>query len=163
MQLNQFSHLTKSQSEQITELQRIHLLPKDFTQLPFQVLAQDIFQRLFPEAHSQSTQSGQLSLLQATTELNLTAYLETIDTSFDQVVFYNVALQLLGFEMTTDFELDQPTAFMTATKLPFIDQAAFDQTTFIEALYLLLTTRSQTGLLYLDQLANRGFFCRLAK
>ncbi len=158
MQLNQFSRLTKSQSEQITELQRIHLLPKDFTQLPFQVLAQDIFQRLFPEAHSQSTQSGQLSLLQATTELNLTAYLETIDTSFDQVVFYNVALQLLGFEMTTDFELDQPTAFMAATKLPFIDQAAFDQTAFIEALYLLLTTRSQTGLLYLDQLANRGFF-----
>ncbi len=56
MQLNQFSRLTKSQSEQITELQRIHLLPKDFTQLPFQVLAQDIFQRLFPEAHSQSTE-----------------------------------------------------------------------------------------------------------
>ena len=55
MQLNQFARLTKSQSEQITELQRIHLLPKDFTQLPFQVLAQDIFQRLFPEAHSQST------------------------------------------------------------------------------------------------------------
>lgn len=158
MQLNQFARLTKSQSEQITELQRIHLLPKDFAQLSFQKLAQTIFQRLFPEARSQSTRIRQLSLLQATAELNLAAYLETINTSFDQVVFYNVALQLLGFEVTTDFALDQPIAFMTATKLPFINQVAFDQPTFIQALYLLLTTRSQNGLLYLDQLANRGFF-----
>lgn len=34
--------------------------------------------------------------------------------------FYNVALQLLGFEALLDFDLSDPMLFMTVTKLPSV-------------------------------------------
>ena len=157
MKLNQFGRLTMPLSAQITELKRIHLLDADFESQNVQALATTIFSRFFPEAHSQTSQTEALSRLQATAKLNLAEYLTTISTTFDQRTFYNIALQLLGFEVGQDFQLNHPRKTMAAIKIPYLDQPTFNRDQFLEAIYLLLTTRSQNGLLMLDQLANRGF------
>ena len=158
MKLNQFGRLTMPIPAQITELKRIQLLPADFADDSLSALATTIFSRFFPEAHSKTSQHEALGQIQATAKLDLAAYLSSITTTIDQRTFYNVALQLLGFEVEQDFKLNHPRRFMASVKIPYIDQPTFNRDQFLEAIYLLLNTRSQTGLLLIDQLANRGFF-----
>ncbi len=163
MKLNQFARLTTTYSEQIKALQRIKLLDEGYEALSVQALAQQIFARFFPEAHSKTAQNEQMQKIQATASLNLADYLADISTSFDQRTFYNIALQLLGFKVTTDFQFNHPRRFMAKVGIPYVDQPVLTQELFLEAVYLLLTTRSQNGLLYLDCLANRGFFAHWQK
>lgn len=71
--------------------------------------------------------------------------------------FYNVALQLLGFEAFSDFDLSDPISFMTATKLPSVAHDLLHTADLLQASYLLLTTRTKHLVSFLDDLANRGF------
>ena len=60
MKLNQFARLTTTYSEQIKALQRIKLLDEGYEALSVQALAQQIFARFFPEAHSKTAQNEQM-------------------------------------------------------------------------------------------------------
>ncbi len=101
--------------------------------------------------------------LMATPTLN--AYDYTIQKSaVTKTAFYNVALQLLGFQVGLDFELDHPFEKMAELKLPVIesdDPLTRDQ--LVTAWYRLLNTRTKFGQTLIDYLAGQGYYAQFSQ
>ncbi|MHA3066336.1 Xaa-Pro dipeptidyl-peptidase [Lacticaseibacillus saniviri] len=156
MKLNQFARLTPDLETQRQELAAIGLLGQsknDFTRC-----LQIVYPKLFPEAYSPAAQQQALATVAVNEEQDLKQWLQTNPTRMTQVEFYTVALQLLGFEADTTVDLAEPIAFMEQVKLPHLDRDIETTNDFVEAIYLLLNTRTPKLVNYLDDLANRGFF-----
>ncbi|ARY91693.1 MULTISPECIES: Xaa-Pro dipeptidyl-peptidase [Lacticaseibacillus] len=156
MKLNQFARLTPEFSQQLTELARIGL-PAD-PKGDFADTAAAMYAAFFPEAYQPAAKQDKFAQIAVDSRQNLTEWLASGPTQMTRQNFYNVALQLLGFEAFTDFDLADPLTFMAATKLPSIDHDLLDTEDFLKASYLLLMTRTKHLVNFLDDLANRGFF-----
>jgi len=161
MKLNQFARLDPDLTTKREELAKIGLIGP--SELSLTRCIQRVYPKLFPEAYSASAKQEAMAAIAVTADLDLASWLRTEPTTITRAQFYTVALQLLGFEADTDFDLDQPQAFMDKTKLPYVaaDIATTDE--FVEAIYLLLNTRTPKLVNYLDDLANRGFFKQFHK
>lgn len=90
--------------------------------------------------------------------MNLAEFLETNFVQITNSQFNNIALQLIGFDPITEYEINDPIKFMKATKLPYINDDITDIQQSLEALYLLLNMITKKLVTYLDYLANMGFF-----
>ena len=156
MKLNQFARLTPDFKVQVAELKQIGLQadPDD----TFSQSATDLFNAFFPEAYTLAAKKDKLAQVAVNMDQTLAAWLAKKPSKMTRRDFYNVALQLLGFEAFTDFDLNDPFKMMTATKLPSLDHDLTSTADLLKAVYLLLNTRTKHLVSYLDDLANRGFF-----
>lgn len=156
MKLNQYARLTPEWATQAKELTAIGL---DATlDRPFVTVVATTYAKLLPTADTPEAVVDQAAQLAATPELTLADLIATEPTRLSRQTFYNVALQLLGFEATQDFALTDPLTFMAQTQLPTVAQDLTTPQAFLQAIYLLLTTRTKHLVTLLDDLANRGFF-----
>ncbi|MFC6170601.1 Xaa-Pro dipeptidyl-peptidase [Loigolactobacillus jiayinensis] len=157
MKFNQFAQIHVDTEQALTELQAIGLFAATATTAPLATNFAHFLRCCFPEAITETSQNEALAKLVLDEQLTVSAFLAQ-PTALTATQFYNVALQLLGFEVGTEFQLADPIAFMKTSHLAFNVATPLDNTTLLTDIYLLLTTHTKLGLTYLDDLANRGFF-----
>ncbi|KRL12920.1 Xaa-Pro dipeptidyl-peptidase [Schleiferilactobacillus perolens] len=158
MKFNQFGRLTPDLTNQISELESIHFLPRNWNQqAPADLLAY-LFSRCFPEVHENSEVQDREHRILVDAHTSLADLLAGQPTSIRRTEFYTAALQLLGFVVADDFpDLDSLGA-MAKWQLPTIEADPIKGTDLVAAFYLLLNTRGKNGQTFLDILTSRGFF-----
>lgn len=156
MKLNQFARITADPATQYRELAAIGL-PAD-PAADFFATIQATYAKLFPVATSPQAIADAQAAIAVDDYDTLATWLQTPQPTMTRREFYNIGLQLLGFEAFTDFQLTAPLTFMAQTKLPVVAQDLIHTADFLQAIYLLLTTRTKHLVTLLDDLANRGFF-----
>lgn len=154
MKLNQFARLNPSFSIKKQELYDIGFQIEG----TFQEIVRNNFYRLFPMANTVTTKKQFQAEIIFSNEMNLAEFLETDFVQITNSQFNNIALQLIGFDPITEYDINDPIKFMKATKLPYINDDITDIQQFLEALYLLLSMRTKKLVTYLDYIANMGFF-----
>lgn len=157
MKVNQFAQFKVTPEQRMVELQRIGLFSPAAKQQAMSANFAHFLRQCFPEAHSTTAKQEAIANLMLTTDQSVAAYLAA-PSPLTPAQFYNVGLQLLGYEAGSDFSLTDPLAFMRQSQLAFTTTPLSDNDALFAAIYLLLTTHTKLGLTYLDDLANRGFF-----
>lgn len=153
---NQFAHIATPDSQKIAELEGIgYLTPEMLASKNLAEVWRELIIRAFPQALTASSQSEKLAALLADKNTNLLTY--TDQGKFSVTAFYNVALQLLEFLPTIDFDFSNPLDAMKKINLPYIDNIS-TTTALFSAWYELLCTHTKNGQLLLDNLATQGFF-----
>ena len=155
MKINQFAHLKVDHQQKINELQKINFLDADSHALPLNDLYLHFLRRALIEAQSSSAFDQKLHALLATTDQDLKDYLDHHQLTLE--VFYTVAMQLLGFEVNDDFEIEHLFKKMDDLHVFHHDQLN-DAADLIDAWYDLLCTHGKGGRTYLDLLAAKGYF-----
>lgn len=155
MKINQFAHLKVDHQQKITELQKINFLDADSESLSLNDLYLHFLQCAFVEQQSTSSFNQRLHALLATSDQDLKDYLDNHQLNLP--VFYTVAMQLLGFEIHDDFEIDH--LFETMDELHLFHHHQLNNIhNLIDAWYDLLCTHGKGGRTYLDLLAANGYF-----
>lgn len=155
MKINQFAHLKVDHQQKITELQKINFLDADSESLSLNDLYLHFLQCAFVEQKSTSSFNQRLHALLATSDQDLKDYLDNHQLNLP--VFYTVAMQLLGFEIHDDFEIDHLFEKMDELHL-FHHHKLNNIHNLIDAWYDLLCTHGKGGRTYLDLLAASGYF-----
>lgn len=155
MKINQFAHLKVDHQQKINELQKINFLDADSHALPLNDLYLHFLRRALIEAQSSSAFDQKLHALLATSDQDLRDYLDHHQLTLE--VFYTVAMQLLGFEVNDDFEIDHLFEKMDEYQLLHHNQLE-NNSDLIDAWYDLLCTFGKGGRTYLDMLAANGYF-----
>lgn len=159
MKINQFAYVPTDHHQIVKELADVHFLTAKTSKMADAVmLYRQFLLKFFIETQSLSTRIQKVSNLMATPDENAYQY-TTTESKVSKTAFYNVALQLLGFEVDLDFKLTDPLTTMNALKLPIADvddQLSRDQV--IDAWYRLLNTRTKYGQTLIDFLAGQGYY-----
>ena len=169
MKNHQFAIQPVSYPQIIKELKLIHFYESDFKQLqPAQIFKTLLF-KAFVTSKSHSLKIQHLKNLMATPNESAFQYLNN-HHQITVNVFYNVALQLLHFEVHLDFELNKPLVAMRKIKLPFVNsqklpikqlvKQKLSTKGLLKAWYLLLNTHTKLGQTYLDDLASDGYLAQ---
>jgi X-Pro dipeptidyl-peptidase len=156
MHIQQFAQVNTSFAAQQQELQALHLIPSDYQSLSLADLSQAVFDKLFPETNSPTTLQATHNHYLVTASQNLGTFLQT--SNWNLTRFNTVALQLLQFEVGTDFELDQTEQFIHKVGLDLLMTPLVTPQDFLQHVYTLLTVHTKFGITYLDDLTNRGYF-----
>ncbi|WP_407891306.1 Xaa-Pro dipeptidyl-peptidase [Lacticaseibacillus sp. N501-2] len=155
MKLNQYGRLTPDLATQLHELNQIGFNAD--ADLPFAQSVTHNYRLLFPEALNATQQAQALTTIALDDHQTLATWLASTPTQMTRTQFYAVALQLLGFK--PEFKtLNTAISQMQAAQLPVVKADLTTTTAWLEALYLLLNTRTPKLVTYLDDLANRGFY-----
>lgn len=157
LKINQFAQIHVDAEQALAELQTIGLFTVGATKKPLATNLAHFLHSCFPEAATKSGQDEAIAKLLLDGQTTVSDFLAA-PTALSAAQFYNLALQLLGFEVGTDFDLADPLKFMRTSQLAFDATDPVDNTTLLTNIYLLLTTHTKLGLTFLDDLANRGFF-----
>lgn len=159
MKINQFAYVPTTHDQIVTELTDIRFLTARTSKIADPVmLFRQFLLKFYLEKQGLSTRVQKVSNLMATPELNAYEY-TTSQESVTKLAFYNVGLQLLGFEVGLDFTLDEPLATMKKLKLPIADvPTTLDRNHLIDAWYKLLNTRTKFGQTLIDFLAGQGYY-----
>ena len=158
MKYNQYGYVETSTKDQIKELEIINFLPQNWQGLSIKDLFANLVGKIIVEAKTAKAKQIKLGEFAANDREELTTYLNAKPQTISQKVFYNVALQLLGYHVGYDYDLNDPLNLMKRNALPFISEAEFDQDTLIKAFYRLLNTRSKNGQTLIDVMAGKGYF-----
>lgn len=156
MHIQQFAQATTPFAVQQQELQALHLIPNHSLSLSLATLSQTIFTKLFPETNSEATTQAALDQYLVTPTQPLGRFLKTADWNLTR--FNAVALQLLHFEVGTDFQLEQPEKLIQKVGLALLMTPLKNQQDLLQHFYTLLTVHTKFGSTYLDDLTNRGYF-----
>ena len=156
MKINQFAHLEVSDQQKISELKRINFMPTDEQDLSLNELFTLFLRKALTCAHSESSFDQKLHGLVATSQIDLADFLATKQLLSAQI-FYGIAMQLLDFEVTEDFDIDDPFPKMDEYRL-FHHLVLKNKMDLIRAWYDLLCTHTKDGSTYLDELAAKGYF-----
>jgi len=144
----------------LRELEQIHFLTATNQELTsVSDLLRDFYDKSWPEYTTANVVNQQLANLMATPDVDGLDFLTQHET-VPVTVFYNLALQRLGFTPDLDFKLADPLAAMAKIQLPVAPHAGDDFTLaeLKQAWYLLLTTHTKTGQTFLDHLTTHGYF-----
>ena len=155
MKINQFARLDIDHKQKIEELKKIRFLTTNDLNLSLNKLFTQFLNRAFIEDKSKSSFDQHLHALLATNTQDLKDYLDQNQLTLE--VFYTVAMQLLGFEVTDDFEIDHLFSKMDEYQLLHHNQLE-NNSDLIDAWYDLLCTFGKGGRTYLDMLAANGYF-----
>lgn len=160
LKLYQFAHYENSRSARISELIHIEFLPDDYAQYTDSALFTYCLEKLFPAQASPQTRLEAMDRLLLNDHLTLGQFYQSKHKTLELTDFYNLVLQLLGFEVTVDFQLNTGATFIQSLALPLLKDIELiaSKNTVIDACYYLLTLRCKNGLSYLDTLANHGYF-----
>ncbi|WP_235807167.1 Xaa-Pro dipeptidyl-peptidase [Lentilactobacillus farraginis] len=162
MKINQFAYVPTSHEQIIKELADSRFLSARTQKMADPVmLYRGLLLKFFLEKkQSRAVRIQKVADLMATTNLNAYEY-TTTQSSVSRVAFYNVALQLLGFQVGLDFELDDPFTALKKFKLPVIDSDdPLTRDQLIDAWYRLLNTRTKFGQTLIDDLAGKGYYAQ---
>ncbi len=157
MKNNQFAQIKISVFQQQKELEKIGMITNDFFEQDFWVNLRTFYEHCFPESYSKTTKNQKIADILVTDLQDLSIVLQE-QRVFTGEMFYNAALQLLRFEVDSEFSLTKPFYFMDQEQLSYLAIKEFNNEALLEAIYLLLTTHTKRGQTYLDDLAARGFF-----
>jgi X-Pro dipeptidyl-peptidase len=114
----------------------------------------------FLDKQSNAVKGEKIAQLMASFEENALTYLDK-NAPLSKIAFYNIALQLLHFEVGLDFLIDNSIAKMKSLNLPIAD--VHDPMNIADvtcAWYLLLNTRTKRGSTFIDDLASQGYFAQ---
>lgn len=155
MKINQFAQSHPDLSTIKKELQLVGFKTE-------QTDAKKLFYELLKQIQINPTSSSnfqeKLNQLLATNQERLGDFFST-ETPLSAEAFYLVALQLLGFQPTVDFKIDQP--LESVIKLNLFHHETIDTTNqLIEAWYDLLNTHGKNDLTLLDSIAAKGYFTK---
>ncbi|MBU9789642.1 Xaa-Pro dipeptidyl-peptidase [Lentilactobacillus sp. G22-6] len=163
MKINQFAYVPTSHNQIIKELADVRFLTSRTSKISDPVmLFRQFLLKFYLEKQGLSTRVQKVANLMATSDLNAYDYTANEGT-LTKDAFYNVALQLLGFEVGLDFSLNDPFTTMKKLKLPTAnvsDQLSRDDV--IDAWYKLLNTRTKYGQTLIDYLAGQGYYHQFA-
>ena len=157
MKYNQYAYVKTDYPEQAKELIDINFLPRNYQEWSFSDLLAKLIKTVIVEAKSDEAKTAKLSEFAVSAELTLADFLKQNPTQIGTNQFYNVALQLLGYHVHYDYQLDNPTGFMQKQNLPVVkDINNIEKLVF--AFYRLLNTRAKNGQLLIDVMAGKGYF-----
>lgn len=163
MRNQQFAIRPTQPATALRELERIHFLTAANQKLTsVSALLRDFYDKSWPEYLTVEGVDRQLANLMATPDVDGLDFLSHHE-NVPVTVFYNLALQRLGFTPDLDFNLADPLTAMAKIQLPVADHAN-DELTLAElkqAWYLLLTTHTKDGQTFLDHLTTHGYFAPL--
>ncbi|MCH5465125.1 Xaa-Pro dipeptidyl-peptidase [Levilactobacillus tujiorum] len=163
MRNQQFAIRPTQPATALRELERIHFLTAANQKLTsVSALLRDFYDKSWPEYLTVEGVDRQLANLMATPDVDGLDFLSHHE-NVPVTVFYNLALQRLGFTPDLDFNLADPLTAMAKIQLPVADHAT-DELTLAElkqAWYLLLTTHTKDGQTFLDHLTTHGYFAPL--
>ncbi|MBZ2200447.1 Xaa-Pro dipeptidyl-peptidase [Lentilactobacillus hilgardii] len=162
LKINQFAYVPTPHHQIVKELANSRFLSARTQKMADPVmLYRALLLKFFMEKRqSRAVRIQKVTNLMATATLNAYDY-TTTQSIVTKTAFYNVALQLLGFQVGLDFELDHPFAAMTQLKLPIADvddQLSREQ--LVDAWYRLLNTRTKFGQTLIDYLAGEGYYAQ---
>lgn len=164
MKINQFAYVQPSHEQIVQELADVRFLSARTRKMadPVMLYRALLLKFYLEKRQSRAVRIRKVANLMATPELN--AYDYTIkQSSVSKTAFYNVALQLLGFQVGLDFDLTDPLAALTKFNLPIADVAdSLSRDQLIDAWYRLLNTRTKFGQTLIDQLAGQGYYAQFA-
>lgn len=158
MKLNQFAHYTPNLTTQRQELINIGLINENFDTCTFSNNLKMMVNNLLPADRTSSAKLEHLHRILLSNEIDLATFLQQEVHQMPADYFNNMALQFLGFVVDDDYDLTQPKAFMKSIKLPIIKYNLNNNDNLITAFYTLLNMRTPHNLIFLDELANHGFF-----
>lgn len=162
MKINQFAIAPTQLADEKNELFRIHFIEEtDLNQTPHRLLHQ-LLQQSFPEVTTNEAADNKLANLLAAEHLDALSLTQT-SYAIQPLHILNLILQLLGFEAGRQFEIAHPEKMNDTVNLPKFEHDSLDNDDLVHAWYKLLITHTTTGQSFLDQLASRGYFHRLAQ
>ncbi|TPR42539.1 Xaa-Pro dipeptidyl-peptidase [Apilactobacillus micheneri] len=114
----------------------------------------------FLDQQSLAIRGQKIAGMLASFEENALTFLDK-NAPISKIGFYNIALQLLHFEVGEDFLIDNPITKMKTLNLPVANvhdnMNLYDTMT---AWYLLLNTHNKYGTTFIDELASKGYFAQ---
>lgn len=157
MKYNQYAYVTTPLKEQAKELITINFLPRNYRDWSFSDLLAKLIKMTIAEAKNDEAKTAKLAEFAVSEKETLAQFLAKKPEKIGSNQFYNLALQLLGYHVHYDYQLNDPTAFMQKQALPIIkDIDSIDK--LVMAFYRLLNTRAKNGQLLIDVMAGRGYF-----
>ncbi|WP_412989771.1 Xaa-Pro dipeptidyl-peptidase [Pediococcus siamensis] len=158
MKNNQFAIETVDKATEQKELRAIHFIDQTVDKLTDPVAVwQVLLDKTFLQAKNQTVLYQKLNNYLATPQLALGDFFERNEALTNEI-FYRVALQLLEFDVDSDFDLNDPLAALKKIQLTFVSEPIQTKADLLHAWYLLLCTHTKNGQTYLDKLAQDGYF-----
>ncbi|MDN3954458.1 Xaa-Pro dipeptidyl-peptidase [Sporolactobacillus laevolacticus] len=159
MKNNQFARINADHKTVVEDLKRIHFLDDEISgALSPTSTYRLLLRKAFLKVRGGHDYDVKLKNYLATPDTDLKDYLGT-SKPITAEVFYLVALQLFGFLADVDYEITDPLAAMKKMQLPMIEaEGAWNKDQVLDAWYLLLTSHTKNGQMFLDQLTNQGYF-----
>ena len=159
MKYNQYAYVKTDYKTQVKELLQIKFLPIDYEKRSFSNLLGELTANAVAviDPRDESARKAKIAEFAVSNVQTLNAFLDTNPEEITSSQFYNVALQLLGYHVGYDYQLNDPLAFMGKQALPYIDKIN-DKKSLIQAFYRLLNTRAKNGQLLIDVMAGQGYF-----
>lgn len=158
MKFNQYAYVEIDPKKQIEELKNINFLPVNFEKYNFSDLLGTLFKNLLAEAKTPEAKTAKLSEFAINENETLTTFLAQNPQAITKNEFYNVALQLLGYHVIYDYDLNNPIDCLNKHALHYIDKKEFTLNELPEVFYRLLNTRSANGQILIDVMAAKGYF-----
>lgn len=122
MKFNQYAYVEIDPKKQIEELKNINFLPVNFEKYNFSDLLGTLFKNLLAEAKTPEAKTAKLSEFAINENETLTTFLAQNPQAITKNEFYNVALQLLGYHVIYDYDLNNPIDCLNKHALPYIDK-----------------------------------------
>lgn len=157
MKYNQYAYVKTDYPTQVKELLSINFLPKNYQDWDFSDLLAKLIGNVIVEAKTDEAKKAKLAEFAVSNEQNLADFLKEKPQKISSLHFYNVALQLLGYHVSYDYQLDNPTGFMQKQALPFNGEISSIEE-LVSTFYRLLNTRAKNGQLLIDVMAGKGYF-----
>ena len=159
MKYNQYAYVETDYKTEVKELLQIKFLPIDYEKRSFSNLLGELIANAVAVISpcDESARKAKLAEFAVSDVQPLNAFLDTNPEEITSSQFYNVALQLLGYHVGYDYQLNDPLAFMEKQALPYIEKIN-DKKSLIQAFYRLLNTRAKNGQLLIDVMAGQGYF-----
>lgn len=159
MKYNQYAYVETDFNTQIKELINIKFLPSNYQTLSFtdllKVMSENAIAEVAPDA--EDARQAKLTEFAVSSEQTLADFLTQQPEQETATQFYNVALQLLGYHVHYDYDLDDPLKLMKKQALPFLTKFE-NKDDLIQGFYRLLNTRAKNGQLLIDVMAGKGYF-----
>ncbi|WP_353485985.1 Xaa-Pro dipeptidyl-peptidase [Apilactobacillus xinyiensis] len=161
MKNNQFAIVSNNLKTKKLELAKLNFLDSDTEKIDKPcTLLKEFLLKAFLDTQSNAIKGQKISAILASEDEDALSYLDD-NEPLSKIAFYNIALQLLGFQVGLDFEIDDSISKMKEWNLP-IDKSKDPMSTdeVISAWYLLLNTHNKYGQTYIDYLASTGYFAQ---
>ena len=122
MKYNQYAYVETDFNTQVKELINIKFLPSNYQTLSFtdllKVMSENAIAEVAPDA--EDARQAKLTEFAVSSEQTLADFLTQQPEQETATQFYNVALQLLGYHVHYDYDLDDPLKLMKKQALPFL-------------------------------------------
>ena len=120
MKYNQYAYVKTDYKTQVKELLQIKFLPMNYEKRSFSNLLGELTANAVAviDPRDESARKAKLAEFAVSDVQTLNAFLDTNPEEITSSQFYNVALQLLGYHVGYDYQLNDPLAFMGKQALP---------------------------------------------